>query len=89
MSLNPVPSTADPIVDQQGRLTRVWQAFFSSVHDWLGPIGGHAVTANRPINTPQNFLYIGYMFFDDTLGIPIFVKSLNPTVWISAAGAVV
>ena len=89
MSLNPIPSSGNPIVDQQGRLTAIWQAFFSSVHDWLGPVGGHATTARRPVTTPQNFLYIGYMFFDDTLGKPIFVKTLNPTVWIDASGAVV
>lgn len=87
--MNPVPSSGDPVVDKQGRFTWIWQAFMSSIHDWAGPLGGHGTTANRPVSTAQNFLYVGYMFFDDTLGKPIFVKSLGPTVWVDATGAVV
>jgi hypothetical protein len=29
------------------------------------------------------------MYFDTTLALPVFVKSLNPTVWVNAAGAIV
>lgn len=86
MPLNPIPT--DPVlVDTQRRMTPVYQAFFSSIHDWLGPIGMSGSTGDRPINTPRNFLYVGQQYFDTTLGKPIFVASLNPTVWVDATGA--
>lgn len=88
MPLSPVPTDLT-IVDRKGRMTPIYQAFFSSIHDWLGPVGLSGTTANRPVNSPRNFLYVGQSYFDTTLGIPIWVKSLNPTVWIDATGAVV
>lgn len=88
MPINPIPTTPI-IVDEQGALSPIYQAFFSSIHDWLGPVGLSGTTAQRPVNTTQNRLYIGQMYFDTTLGLPVFVKSLNPTVWVNAAGAVV
>jgi hypothetical protein len=86
MPINPIPT--DPVmVDRQGRATPVYQAFLSSIHDWLGPVGTSGPTAQRPVNTPQNFLYIGQEYFDTTLGKPVWVKSLQPTVWCDATGA--
>lgn len=86
MPINAIPST--PIaVDKEGRLTALWQAFFSSIHDWLGPVGGSGPTAKRPVDASRNQLYISQMFFDTTLGKPIWVKSKNPTVWVDATGA--
>jgi len=76
-------------VDSKGVLTPIYQAFISSIHDWLGPVGLSGTTAKRPVNTPQNFVYVGQMYFDTSLGKPVFVKSLNPTVWVDGAGAVV
>lgn len=88
MPLNPVPSSPI-IVDDKRTLVPVYQAFFSSIHDWLGPIGSSGTTANRPMASSLNPLYIGQMYFDTTLGKPVFVLSLNPTVWVDASGAVV
>lgn len=88
MPINPIPT--DPIIVDAGRrLTPVYQAFFSSIHDWLGPVGLSGPTTSRPINTARNFLYIGQMYFDTTLSKPIWVQSLNPTVWQDATGAAV
>jgi hypothetical protein len=86
--INPIPTTPI-IVDETRSLTPLYQAFFSSIHDWLGPVGLSGTTAQRPVNTPQNRLYVGQMYFDASLGVPVFVRSLNPTVWVNAAGAVV
>lgn len=88
MPLNPIPTTP-VIVDRKGVLTPLYQAFISSIYNWLSPVGLNGTTAQRPVNTPQNFMYIGQMYFDATLGKPIFVKSLSPTVWVDATGAVV
>ena len=46
--------------------------------------GGTCTTATRPPNMP-----IGFHTFDVTIGSPIWVKSLNPTVWVNGAGTVV
>ncbi len=86
MPINPIPT--DPvIVDQNRRLTQVYQAFLSSVHDWLGPVGMSGSTADRPLNSSRNPLYVGQQYFDTTLGKPVFVLQLNPTVWVDATGA--
>ena len=45
---------------------------------------GTTTTAQRPVNPP-----IGFHLFDVTIGQPIWVKSLNPTVWVNGAGTVV
>lgn len=86
--LNAIPTDNQPL-EKGGNWKAVWQAFFSSVHDWLGPIGGSGPTTARPVNQSRNPLYVGQMFFDTTLGYPVFVKSLNPTVWVNGAGSVV
>jgi hypothetical protein len=86
--INPIPT--DPVmVDQQRRMTPVYQAFFSSVHNWLGPVGLSGPTTKRPVNAAQNFVYIGEMYFDTTLGKPVWVMQINPTVWVDATGAIV
>lgn len=88
MTINAVPT--DPIiVDNNRRLTPVYQAFFGSIHDWLGPVGQSGSTADRPTNFSRNPLYVSQQYFDTTLGKPIWVKSLNPTVWVDATGSAV
>lgn len=83
MPINPIPT--DPvIVDTKQRLTPVYQAFFSSVHDWLGPVGQSGPTSQRPVNTPQNPVYIGQEYFDTTLGEPVWLEQVNPPVWVTA-----
>lgn len=88
MPINALPPTPY-ISEKDGRLTSLYQSFMDSVRYWLGPVGGSGSTANRPIESLQNPLYISQMFFDTTLGKPIWVKSRNPTVWVDATGAAV
>lgn len=89
MSLSPIPSSLNPIVEKTGILSTVWRSFMESVNYWLRPIGSSGTTANRPVDTSQIPLYIGQTYFDTTLNKPIWVKSKNPTVWIDATGAAV
>ena len=89
--INAVP-TDNFIAQKDGRLTLAWQAFFSSVHDWLGPVGNSGTTSQRPLDSSRNPLYIGQSYFDTSLGAhgkPIWVASRNPTVWVDATSAVV
>ncbi len=84
--INALPNN-NVIVDKQGRLITEWQAFLSSVHDWLGPVGQSGTITNRPPDSTTNPLYVGQGYFDTTLGKPIWVKSRNPTVWVDATGS--
>lgn len=85
MSLSPFPQSPQ-IADETGRLTPLWQAFLSSVYYWLRPVGNTGTTANRPVDTSQNPLYVGQMYFDSSLGYPVWVKSRGPTVWVNSSG---
>lgn len=87
MSLSPIPSSMNAIVDKLGRLGAEFRAWFESINYWLRPIGSTGTTANRPVDTSQIPLYIGQTYFDTTLNKPIWVKSKNPTVWVDATGA--
>lgn len=87
MSVSPVPT--DTRISDNGTLTRTWQAWFSSVYFWLRPIGASGTTTNRPVASGSIPLYIGQTYFDTTLEKPIWLKSLNPTVWCDATGSTV
>lgn len=88
MPINPVPTTPQ-ISDSKGILTPLYQAFIASIFNWLSPVGQSGPTSQRPTPGVNTFMYIGRSYFDTTLGIPIFVRSLNPTVWVNGAGSVV
>ena len=85
MSLSPVPLTR--IITTKGEvLTDVWTQFFNSVQQWLGPQGQKGATSARPTTN----LYVGLSYFDTTLGYPVFVKQVSPSVvWVNASGSTV
>jgi len=64
-------------------------AFFQPLFNVAFASQQSGTTANRPISTAQFPLWVGRIYFDTTLGKPIWVKSLSPTVWVDATGAVV
>lgn len=81
--LSPVPQTA-VIADGKGNLSPTYQQWFQSIQKWLAPVGQSDVTANRPTKN----LYVGQIFFDVTLGYPVWVKEVGPpTVWVNGAGS--
>jgi len=92
MNVAPLPTTA-PIgtyTDDQGRQRAVtlhptFNAWLTTVQNAVKPLGGNGATTARP----STGLYIGLQYFDATLGYPVFVKSLNPTVWVNGSGSTV
>lgn len=48
-----------------------------------------SATTGATASRPTTGLFAGYVHLDTTLGKPVFVKSLNPTVWVDATGSVV
>ena len=89
MSLNSTtPLPTRPVIDDQGRVTldRLYQAWFNGIQQWLGPIGQTGTTAQRPTKN----LWIGLPYYDTTLGYPVFVHQISPSiVWHNASGGVV
>ena len=85
MSLQPIPTTTT-ISDKYGNMDRTYQSWFAAIQRWLGPIGQYGTTAARP----KNNLYIGLSYYDTTLGYPVFVHQVSPSIiWHNGAGAAV
>lgn len=89
MSLNSTtPLPTRPVIDMAGKVTldRLYQAWFNAIQQWLGPVGQFGLTSARPTNN----LYIGLSYYDTTLGYPVFVHQISPSiVWHNASGGVV
>jgi hypothetical protein len=66
---------------------RTWFDFLVSYINTINPVViGSGITANRPTTN----LYVGYPWFDTTVGCQINVKSLGPpVVWVNGIGTVV
>lgn len=74
-----------PIANENGNLTDSWRSWFSRVQAIVSASQQSGTTANRPTKV----LWLGRRYFDTTLGKPVYVRSVNPTVWVDAAGVVV
>lgn len=74
-----------PVVDQDGKTPLPWGQWFARVHRIAAAVQSSGTTANRPTSV----LWIGRTYFDTTLGIPVWVKSVNPVVWCNSAGGAV
>lgn len=64
---------------------RWWMNWFNQAYSILFALQSSGTTANRPTKN----LWIGRWYFDTSLSKPIWLKSVNPSVWIDATGATV
>jgi hypothetical protein len=94
--LTPYPSAAHIAMapNKEGilvplRLSPMFDSWFQSLGRVTQPLGNNGATAQRPVGSAQQPLYVGQDFFDTTLGYKVTIKSLNPTVWVNGAGAAV
>lgn len=62
-----------------------WIHYFAVISPIIASLADSGTSSTRP----SVGLWVGRQYFDTTLGLPIYVKSLTPTVWVNAAGAVV
>jgi len=60
-----------------------WRNFFVAVFNICNALTMSGTTAQRP----TTLLWVGRPYLDETLGIPIWLKSITPTVWIDGTGA--
>jgi hypothetical protein len=74
-----------PIMGPNGQLPKEWMSVFQQISNAINPLYQYGTTIQRPTTG----VYLGQMFFDTTLGYPVFIKSLNPIVWVNGAGATV
>lgn len=79
-----IPSN-DRLAEQDGKASRTWGQWLSRTHDIVVSLQQSGPTADRPTKV----LWIGRRYFDTTLGIPVWVQSVKPTVWVNASGSAV
>jgi hypothetical protein len=72
------------LVDDTGNISAPWMAWVQRVHDLSLSLQRSGTTANRPISN----LWIGLVYFDTTLGKPVWLKSVGPSVWVDGVGTV-
>lgn len=65
-----------------GAMPRDWAAWYTTAWNVLDSVENSGITADRPVKD----LFIGRPYFDTTLGKPIWLKSVRPTVWVTADG---
>ena len=83
--INSPPNSAVDVQGGNSRLINVsegWRNFLNAVFTICDALTQSGTTAQRP----TRYLWVGRMYFDTTIGLPIWVQSLGPTVWIDAAG---
>lgn len=63
---------------------RTWAQWFSRVHTIVLSVQQSGPTSERPTSV----LWLGRRYWDTTLNKPVYVASVNPTVWRDGAGVV-
>ena len=71
-----------PLLDNT--FSEAWIRYFSILDTLVNTVNLSGLTADRPTEN----LYIGMSYFDTTLGKPIWLKSVKPSVWVLATGVV-
>lgn len=79
----PVTQVDDVSPNGQTSVNNEWRNFFVAVYNICNAVTMSGTTAHRP----TTLLWVGRTYFDTTLGIPIWLKSVGPTVWVNSAGA--
>lgn len=69
-------------VCEEQKTNRIWLMWFDRIHTICAAAQQAGETADRPVSR----LWIGRCYFDETLGKPVWVKSVKPVVWVDASG---
>ena len=65
-----------------------WAMFYNVVQQIVFNSSRNGPTASRPTSDFDG-RYIGMPYFDTTRGQTVFLKSVNPDVWVNGAGTIV
>lgn len=83
MIINNVPLNVDVMGDKtKTSFVYPWYTWLQQIYTICFSIQQSGTTANRPVK----LIWIGRRYFDISLGIPVWVQSANPTVWVNATG---
>ena len=76
------PLKNQPVDLQSGMTSRSWSVWMTQLWVVVSSLDDSGATASRPTKG----LYVGRTFFDTTLGKPVWLESVRPTVWVDGAG---
>jgi len=76
------PPVKEPFNGPNGSISEPWLVWLNKLWMVAGSLDNSGVTADRPTKG----LYVGRPYFDTTLGYPIWLKSVRPTVWCKHDG---
>lgn len=79
-----LPTNAQ-LTDSSGRASVPFLSWLTNVHTTVTAVRQSGTTAQRP----TTLVWVGRVYFDTTLGIPIWAQSVGPIVWCDATGAAV
>jgi hypothetical protein len=65
-----------PVDTNGGACNPEWRSFFVNAANGVNSIGNSGTTAQRPTQG----VYLGFLYFDTTLGKLIFCRQVSPTV---------
>lgn len=82
MSIVSAPPMDSPVQDTNGNISAAWTTWIQQAYFVLKSVESAGPTEKRPLKN----LWVGMYHFDTTLGIPIYLKTLNPIVWVNASG---
>jgi len=82
-----VPSVLKPVTVESGTVAPDWAAFFHSLQQTVFALTRSGPTTSRPTSELDG-RYIGMQYFDTTLGYSVYLKSVNPDVWVDGGGTV-
>lgn len=80
--MNLIAPKDDP-TERGGPIRRTWRVFFTTSAQLLTAMTQSGTTANRP----TTLLWTGRMYFDTTLGQPVWYDPSSATDWSDATGA--
>lgn len=83
-----LPPANSPLVTDAGTVSQDFQVFFHSIQQTAFNVSRSGTTASRPTSKLDG-RFVGMPYFDTTLGFEIWIKSVNPDVWVRYDGTAV
>lgn len=78
------------LVDDKSQVASQWKSWFQGVTFTVNAMQLSGTTAQRPTGAStagsSPVLWVGRVYFDTTLGKPVWVKTASPLVWVDATG---
>lgn len=76
------PPENEPFYSPDRPISSTWATWLNKLWMVAGSLDNSGTTAERPTKG----LFVGRPYFDTTLGYPIWLKSVRPTVWCKHDG---